>query len=126
MECIICGKEIEESIIYGVALCSDECFTTDFWNEKVEWKETRKDVIVRVNGVHYTIDHDESGDPSWRGHGGAKFNIKFFDGREVTTTNLWCQGSIPEAFREKLPDNAEFIKEPQRCQGYIRVNQKED
>jgi len=36
--------------------------------------------------------------------------IKFNDGREVYTTNLWCQGEIdcPEA-RAILQDNAVFI-----------------
>jgi len=37
--------------------------------------------------------------------------IKFRDGRSVTSTNLWCQGTIPLQYRDELPDNAEFVKE---------------
>jgi len=42
------------------------------------------------------------------GCAGRRFWIRFFDGRTITTNNLWCQGEIPEEFREELPDNAEF------------------
>ena len=36
------------------------------------------------------------------------FWIRFKDGHTITTNNLWCHGTIPEDFRNKLPDNAEF------------------
>ena len=42
------------------------------------------------------------------GHGGAEFIIRYHDGRLITTTNLWAGGPIPDHFRERLPDNAEF------------------
>jgi len=70
--------------------------------------------LVRVKGHHYVIE-DEDDTPLFglRGFGGQTFTIRFFDGRAVTTTNLWAQGPIPEHFRERLPDNAEFVgREP--------------
>ena len=35
--------------------------------------------------------------------------IRFTDGREVITHNLWHQGTIPKHFRARLPDNAVFV-----------------
>lgn len=43
------------------------------------------------------------------GESGEKFEIQYFDGREVITHNLWCQGEVPSYLWEKLPDNARFI-----------------
>lgn len=63
---------------------------------------------VRVRGEHYTICIEDIGHAK-RGFNGDRFNIKFSDGRLATTTNLWSQGTIPERFRERLPDNAKFI-----------------
>lgn len=87
-------------------------FAKKFWQEKVQWitDPRRKDRIVRVKGVHY-FAAPESGPMAFRGHGGSLFKIRFFDGREMTSTNLWCQGDIPPEFRELLPDNAEFVNE---------------
>jgi hypothetical protein len=63
---------------------------------------------VRVRGEHYTICLEDIGNCK-RGMNGDRYNIKFDDGRLATTTNLWSQGTIPERFRERLPDNAVFI-----------------
>lgn len=68
--------------------------------------------IVRVGGKHYQIAPEKQS--GMRGFGGAKFLIRFFDGRSVETTNLWSQGTIPEHFRSRLPDNAEFLPDPEK------------
>jgi hypothetical protein len=66
--------------------------------------------VVRANGHHYVIEADGSDNLfGMRGFGGEEFTIRFHDGRVVKTTNLWAQGVIPERFRERLPDNAEFV-----------------
>jgi hypothetical protein len=44
-----------------------------------------------------------------RGYGGAKWRVQFLDGREVETSNLWHQGTVPEQYRRYLPDNAVLI-----------------
>jgi hypothetical protein len=80
----------------------------DFWQSKVEIKDNPN--VVRINGVHYFIG-DEGSKSSFRGFDGEKFRIKFNDGREVETTNLWYNGSIPKNYLKELPDNAIFIKE---------------
>lgn len=103
-KCIICGKTGEMK--YTNNTCSDECFDVDFWNEKVGIKDLP--TTVRVGGDHYIIAPNR-GYRGFVGHGGAEFKIKFHDGREVITRNLWHQGTIPESYRGILPDNAVFI-----------------
>jgi hypothetical protein len=42
------------------------------------------------------------------GHGGARFDIQFFDGRQVVSHNVWFQGEIPPHFYDRFPVNAKF------------------
>ncbi|CAO0836086.1 putative protein OS=Streptomyces microflavus OX=1919 GN=Smic_80960 PE=4 SV=1 [Streptomyces microflavus] len=48
------------------------------------------------------------------GFGGRRFDIEFFDGRRVTTHDLWSQGTIPPKHRERYQDNARFAPQPER------------
>lgn len=68
-------------------------------------------IVAVIDGEHYVIAPEDENRSFWsaRGFGGRKFVIRFFDGREVTTTNLWHQGTIPPKFRDQMPDNAEFV-----------------
>lgn len=66
-----------------------------------------KDRVV-ANGEHYTLGDDRPGD-EFKGFGGRRFDIEFFDGRTVTTHDLWHQGVIPPKWRERYPDNARFV-----------------
>jgi hypothetical protein len=94
-------------------------FNALFWAVKVEWLNngdinSNGEKVVRINGEHYVIG-SENAPGSFRGFGGRKFVIKFIDGNHkdkiVTTTNLWCQGDIPEELRHILKDNAIFLKD---------------
>lgn len=105
MECIICGKEIEKSKYMNTIVCSDSCFTTNFWLERVKNKNDKNQVVI--GREVYQIEDEDSKSP-FRGYNGMKFKIKFPKGRRVTTTNLWSNGTIPLAFKELLPDNAKF------------------
>lgn len=67
-----------------------------------------KRVIVNHNAYYIG---DESSKSLFRGYGGRKFHIKFFDGREVVTTNLWHNGEVPEEYYSRIPDNAIFIRD---------------
>lgn len=106
MKCEVCGKEIEKSKQLHKVLCSSKCFTTDFWNDIT----THKDEYVIINGRSYYVA-DENATGPFRGFDGSLFKIKKHSGEIITTTNLWWQGSIPEEFREKIPNNAEWYKE---------------
>ena len=76
-----------------------------FWTEKLDIKDEPD--AARIDGEHYMIAPE-----SWKskGFGGAEHRIRFDDGRVVTTTNLWHQGTIPEDMREQLPNNAHWVR----------------
>ncbi len=58
---------------------------------------------IRYKGRHYT----EGGSVlhGIRGSGGEVFRIKFKDGHELETSDLWPNGDVPKRFKSKLPDN---------------------
>ena len=89
------------------------CFECIFWLDYIKVQGDPTHVIA--NGCHYTILPDQpSGYRGFLGHGGAEFSILFADGREVVTHNLWAQGSVPTRFRERMPNNAEFVQRGHR------------
>lgn len=104
--CRECGQ------IFSARTCDDikqrmlerhVCFTCDFWLEKINHRNS-----TRINGQHYVIGsvkYPHRGD----GYGGWHFRIKKQDGEVVDTCDLWSQGPIPPHFRDRLPDNAEFL-----------------
>ena len=106
MHCIICNKEITESKYMNAVLCSPECFHVHFWNCIVDEKD--KHIIVKGHCYYNGDDKGNTENPKYLGHAGRRFWIRFKDGRTITTNNLWFNGEIPEAFLDKLPDNAEF------------------
>ncbi|GHC38526.1 hypothetical protein GCM10010348_77350 [Streptomyces anthocyanicus] len=66
---------------------------------------------VVVDGEHYMLGDDSPTFPkAYKGFGGRRFTIKFFDGRTITTGDLWYQGVIPSKWRERYPDNARFVR----------------
>lgn len=99
MKCVVCGKEIKESMYQGDTICSHRCFTKNYWNNKLN------NAIV-INGKCYHVG-EENNSKYFRGMGGAKYTIKKKDGTIIHTTNLWQNGIIPEEFYTE--DNAEFI-----------------
>lgn len=99
-------REVKETLIKR-----NLCFNCNFWYEYALVKDNPTHAIIAGN--HYIIGSEEEDTPlKWRGHYGAYFKIRFNDGREIETTNLWHQGKIPQRFKEKLPDNAVFIQRP--------------
>jgi len=81
-------------------------FVRRYWLDLVDRKF--QPYSVRIDGEHYMIAREDA-TGAFRGHSGRKFTIRFDDGRTVTTTNLWSQGTIPEEFKSDLPDNARFL-----------------
>ena len=107
MICEICGKNFEKELWGGEfsRCCSEHCFTIKFWDGICEEKEEH----VVINGVCYAIaDEPVNG---FLGYGGRKFKIKMFDtGEVIETNNLWCQGDVPEEYKYRLPNTAEFVR----------------
>lgn len=85
------------------------CFNCAFWIEHIARKDNPQ--IARIDGVHYSVGPEPHGkvNPATLGYGGARFKIRWRNGRTEVTNNLWCQGHIPEMFRDELPDNAIFL-----------------
>ncbi len=103
--CPSCGKcytrrHTPESYI------GNNCFECSFWLGKTDYPDYIKEHQVIINGEHFMLGETEG---PFRGFGGRRFKIQFFDGRIIETTNLWGQGPIPELFRHMLPDNAVFL-----------------
>lgn len=110
--CRICGKR-EEDNYFGNRRMVDEklCFACNFWDGYVHVKDNPNHAVIE--GCHYVVCDSDSSNPRWNGFGGQVFKIKWSDGREKETNNLWAQGSIPEYFQRELVDNAQFVrKEP--------------
>lgn len=103
--CEFCGKTYKTDRMAD-AYMGDNCFDCSFWLKKLHLGPEDKIRQTIIGGQHYMLG---KGGYLFKGHGGRKFHILFYDGREVKTTNLWEQGEIPEEFRELLPDNATFI-----------------
>lgn len=110
VKCVECGEDDEAGYVEPIKsnmVKRSLCFTCLFWTEYVE-RYGQPDQAV-VDFKHYVIgDEQQEGNRRWRGFGGSPFIIRFFDGRVVRSTNLWHQGEIPERFRERMPNNAEF------------------
>jgi hypothetical protein len=109
--CKECGSPIATDFYQPVKsrlINKNLCHSCNFWDEKKDGQDNKR--VVIVNGTHYWIEDDKP-NAAFQGFGGAKFSIEFNDGRKVITRNLWCQGDIPIRFRDRLPDNAKFIKD---------------
>ena len=101
-KCIICGKEVEQSIVMDEVLCSRKCFNESFWNEALD------ETSIIINGTCY---HDggkfPSGYKGFLGYAGRKFSIQMNDGAIIETNNLCCNGTVPK--ERNIKDNAKFI-----------------
>ena len=109
--CKICGaKEDNHWISHKQLTERQECFNCNYWMKLIEdtnWSEDRFRVVVK--GIHY-VGYSPRVSTGMKGFGGSLWKIKFLDGREVECRNLWHQGEIPERFRDRLQDNAEFVR----------------
>ena len=105
-KCPTCGKELSEFFSDEKSMKEHgECFECSLWRERLSLVGN-PDVAI-IDGTFYTIG-DENDPSPFRGFGGDKFVIRFKDGREVITTNLWCGGHISEHWKPQFLDNADF------------------
>lgn len=70
------------------------CFTCLFWLTHIEMGGN-----IVVEGEHYRVAKEKS----------LSRVIKWNDGSTLVTDCLWSQGRIPDRFRSRLADNAEFV-----------------
>ena len=113
MKCEICGKEIDHSINFRVSLCSSECFTDWFWLQECRAQESDPNEYAIIDGESYHFNRKNpvvKGGYDFLGFGGQRFKIRYNNGATYTTNNLWCQGEIPDKYRDRLKDNAVFVR----------------
>jgi hypothetical protein len=86
----------------------DNC--DEHWSRTLADDATEPDRVVIVRHVHYRYAPDLAArNRDLAGFAGRLFRIRFHDGREIETRNLWEGGTIPPAWRGRLPDNAIFL-----------------
>lgn len=115
VNCKLCGKpsdpqEYENSRIREIMEEQNVCFNCALWlwhHELDQNDPNRQGRVAIIDGTHWLIG---DGKGFVKGCCGTEQRIRFKDGREVVTDDLWCQGDIPEHFRHLFPDNAEFVK----------------
>jgi hypothetical protein len=109
--CAICGaKNYHTSYMgsEGKRMEADGiCFSCAFWSDRAE-----KGCPTVIDGWVYTPGTRTTGE--FRGMAGRRFDIEYFDGRKVTTFDLWSGGEIPERFRDRIPDTARFVNGAKR------------
>ena len=110
MKCPTCGKKLgTESLIMPDERSMKkhgECFECSLWRERLSLVGNPN--VAIIDGTFYTIGDEDDPSPI-RGFGGDKFVIHSRYGKEIITTNLWCVGKIPKAWKDKFPDNADFF-----------------
>lgn len=108
-KCKECKKEEDENKFTNGKdlLAKNLCFSCDYWTQRIERQNSLTQAVIK--GVVYQIAKEQ--EVGFRGFDGEKFIIKFKDGRLIHTTNLWYNGKPPSRFKDKLLDNAEFIKD---------------
>lgn len=104
--CKCCGKTYKKRHS-PEAYLGNNCFDCSFWLCKTDYPDYVANRRAIINGDHYMAYAETDG--IFRGSGGRRFIIQFFDGRIIETNNLWHQGTIPDRFRELLQDNAVFV-----------------
>jgi len=123
-KCPTCGQELGKSWSDENSMKKHgECFECALWRERLPLVGN-PDVAI-IDGTFYTIG-DENDPSPFRGFGGDKFVIKFKDGREVTTTNLWCGGNISDAWKPQFPNNADFDWQWKKIRGCNYLVPKEN
>lgn len=93
MKCVVCGKEIKESMFQEDTICSHKCFTKNYWNNKLN------NAIV-INGECYHLG---------KGNKTATYYILMNNGKKIKTNALYQIGTIPKELYKG--DNARFITE---------------
>jgi hypothetical protein len=86
-----------------------------FWTDRLNSSRSDARVVI-VDGHYYSMgpepsDEYRSNSSNFLGFGGRAFHIHFKGTNGITVShNLWYGGKIPAEFRDRFPDNAEFVK----------------
>lgn len=122
--CLECGFE-NPNINYGGGYREQLkerklCFTCNHWTNYIErtdlltsWKVDTERTRIVVNGHAYSFDTNQPFKDKSRGllgYGGRVWWIYFpSSDTRVKTNDLWHGGEVPEHFRDRIRNNAEFL-----------------
>jgi hypothetical protein len=87
------------------------CFGCRLWLERIEELHAGtadgSHVLVDQNWALHSFSSTGWGSPSSsKGYGGARWVVRLNEGaQEFKTDSLWCGGTVPEWFRERLPQS---------------------
>lgn len=88
------------------------CFTCAYWRVRIKEKH---DVVI--DGHIYSLgDVKKVPDSPNAGMAGRRFEVEFFDGRRVVTHDLWSGSTVPERYKQLIPDTARFAGGAKRVQ----------
>lgn len=107
--CPVCGKEWIGAYHFldECDVCSCKCYKEKYW----KIIEDEQDEHIIINGVCYYDKGYSNSKKLWTlGYSGRPFRIRMNTGKEILTNNLWLNGTVPENHRDKLKDNAVFVK----------------
>lgn len=81
------------------------CWDCGYWRVQIAMKH---DTVI--NGRIYSVgDVKKPPNSPHSGMAGRRFDIEYFDGRTVTTHDLWAGGEVPDKYRDLIPDTARFL-----------------
>jgi hypothetical protein len=85
------------------------CFHCNFWRKQANSKDPKRLII---DGHIYGDGGNQpnASRKDWLGFGGTVWIIER-DGKVWQTNNLWSGSTVPQEYRERMPDNARFVKE---------------
>lgn len=107
--CICCGGYVSTTFAEPVKtdlIEKNMCFSCNHWDKIYIDLDNPNRFII--NGISYKHVNQ---DTCFKGFGGSHFKIRRYNSGEITESrNLWCQGSVPVHLRDKIKNNACFIK----------------
>ena len=100
MQCRICQIKRDSHYVWGAG---DLCWNCLFWQPFLHSQQG-----LRFRGLHYTIAGDF--EPHRGGMPGTRWEFVLKDGRVILSSNVTCQGTIPERFMTQLPENVQAMR----------------
>lgn len=116
-KCSICNSDIkleqyQDCNIKNIMKEKNMCFNCAFWQEKIDI--TNKDTLV-IEGNRYqgNLINKDNRSTFGLGMGGRDTYVMMLNNSNDIRhyNNVWCQGTIPELWKSKIPNNAKFISE---------------
>lgn len=108
--CVKCGALEASGYVTEISerlKAEQTCFHCDHWGRIANELNPKRLII---DGHMYSDGgHTPGSKTQFLGFGGHLWTIER-DGKQWTTNNLWSGGVIPQEFRDRLSDNARFIK----------------